>query len=191
MASAATKSATEVVNRAVQKISKAPSITAKFTIIQNSQENTGELIMSNNLFHMALPGMSSWYDGKRLWSYSQAAGEVNLTEPTRDEIYEVNPITYVITAKDAFNKRMLKSQKSDEDVVEMTPKQKKDTAISKIIATFNAKTSMPMKLIIYHSNGKNVITVRFKSIKIGKMLPISAFRYNPKELPGIEVIDLR
>ena len=187
--SAATKTAESVVSRAVTLIEKAPSLSARISVTQGGQESTGELIISGKKFSVDLPGIKNWFDGKSLWSYSASAGEVNLTEPTAEELAEINPLTYLTAVKSSFTKRLLKSQDAGINVVELTPKTKKG-GIKKVVASFSEKSGFPVRFIIY-PDGQSAVTIAIKELKQGKLLPVSTFRLQEKLLPGVEVIDLR
>lgn len=182
--------ASGVVSKSAAILENAPAVIAPFTLISEGSENNGKLIMSKNKFCLTLPNMSSWYDGKTLWTYSRSAGEVNVSEPTLSEIAEINPLSYISAAKGKYNKRLLKTDSPRLVTVELTPGKGENSEFRKIVATFNASTYMPVKLLIY-SAGSGVVTVNFKSVTVGKAQPASAFRFNEKNYPGIDIIDLR
>ena len=68
--------------------------------------------------------MIVWYDGLQQWAYVKATEEVNLTEPTTEEIATVNHYILINNYKKDFYIKTLKSKSSKESIAELTPKKK-------------------------------------------------------------------
>lgn len=188
---AAAKTAAGVVNRAITVIENSPSVTADISVSRSGGEKSeGNLILSKEKFRIDFPGVKNWFDGKNMWAYSSSAGEVNLTEPSAEELMEINPLSYITSVRNNFNKRLLKSIDKGISTVELTPLKGKKSDVDKIVASFCETTGFPVKLILY-TKGQGVVTVTLGNIRVGKKLPVSTFRFNPAQLPGVEVIDLR
>lgn len=185
------KNATDIINRSASKIESTPSITSDLAVFQNSSEQKGKLTMSGAMFTVVLPEAVVWFDGKSMWSYSKATGEVNLTEPTLEELSEINPLAFVLAAKNKFNKRLLKSASANEEVVELRPRKGIVMDVSKVVVTFDKTTSLPSKITVYPRNNCGIVTLKFRNTKTGGKLPVSVFRFNKKDYPDAELIDLR
>lgn len=179
---------TPFLDKAVDKIKNSPSLTADFTVSSGGNTANGTITMSKSRFALVSPQGSIWYDGKTLWNHLHSSNEVNISEPTPDELQEINPFAFLNSVKANFNCRTLKSNQPGTTVIEMKAK-KNGSSISKAVVTFNTSTLLPSKINLT-IDGRNAV-VNVKSIKTGKTIPSSSFRFNPDLFPTAEIIDLR
>ena len=78
--------AKEILDKTAMTLQKGAGIHATFHGTQS-----GTIIMDGEKFHLDCDGIKTWFDGKTQWSYVEENEEVNITEPTRDELMEINP----------------------------------------------------------------------------------------------------
>lgn len=187
-AAGAKPSAKETVDKMVAVLKKAPSMEFVFTIWQDGSTSTGRLVVGGQKFYLTTPDMKIWFDGASQWSYLKSADEVNISRPTRDELAQCNPLTVLSSINNNFTFRRLNSPEGS-DKIELVPNRPSED-FAKAVVTITTSTSMPRELTIYDKQG-NSTTVKITSAKSGAALPISTFRFNPKDFPGVEVIDLR
>ncbi len=181
------ETADAVLSRAASKLASAKSVTADYTVTADGQSMSGNITVAGDKFHVESREIKSWYDGKTQWTYSAEIGEVNVTEPTAEELAQVNPFAIINSFRSNFTSRLL-GDKDGDISIEMLPKAKGD--IKKIILSLKKSTLFPSRIVIYMSSG-SVLTINVKSISEGMRLPDSHFRFSPSMLPGVEVVDLR
>ena len=186
-ASAARPAAKTVIESMTKKLRDAQSLTAGFTIKQGGNSSQGSLTMSGKAFRLKSPEMQVWFDGTTQWAYSPAAGEVNVTTPTKAEIAESNPLSVLTSMSGAYTCRRLASS-AGTDKIELVPREKTD--ISKAVVTISATTGYPTEIVVYTNNGM-VTQIAISSVKTGKKMSAAEFRFNKKDFPGVEVVDLR
>ena len=51
----------------------------------------GTLLLKGNQFYLNSGGIQSWFDGKTQWSYLESSEEVNVSNPTPEELQTINP----------------------------------------------------------------------------------------------------
>ena len=183
------KTAAEVLDTAAKRFQDAKSLTATFDLSSGGQNSSGVLAIAGEKFHLSSTDLSSWYDGKTQWTFSTATNEVNITEPTPDELAQVNPFVIISTFRKAYNSKLVSSSSSTY-TVELTPIKKRGATITKAVIDFNASTSMPSVIKISTDSGETM-TIKVKSIKTGTNYPASTFVFNKKQYPKASVIDLR
>lgn len=187
-AAGAKPAAKDTIDKMVATLKKVPSIEFVFTLWQDGNSTTGRLIVGGQKFFLTTPEMKIWFDGASQWSYLKSAGEVNLSRPNRDELAQSNPLSILSSINNNFTFRRLPSEDGF-DKIELTPNRPSDD-FAKAVVTIATSSSMPRELSVYDGQG-NVATVKISSSKAGAELPIATFRFNPKQFPGVEVVDLR
>ena len=182
-------------DKVVENFRRSGHIEASFTLTASNALNeptdkqNGTIKLAGNKFYWSTPAMTVWYNGRLQWAYVKATDEVNLTEPTPDEIAAVNPYILINSYKKNFDVKALKSKNSQERTAELTPK-KKDTAIERVVITIDAATWTPRSFLIQYSDRTSSTIVLSKYVT-GQNFPESTFVFDKKQYPQAEIIDLR
>lgn len=187
-ADAAKSTAAQVVSAISAAISQAPAVDAAFTLRQSGQPPmSGTAYIQGRKFTLELPRMRVWFDGKTQWAYSKDVEEVNVTEPTDDELAETNPLA-IITA----NLKNCKARRLDApagaDRVELVPSGR--TSFRKAAVTSDASTNFLREIAVTMNDGTSV-TITFSSMKKASKKPDSYFRFSQKLVPSARIVDLR
>lgn len=180
--------ANEVLTNASEKYQKDGSISAQFTLSEVGNSTDGTITISGDKFHLSTPLLSIWYNGRTQWTYSAETNEVNITEPTVEELQQVNPFAIINSFRMQFNATLLKSANSMYRI-QLTPLNSVNTSISKAIVTLNASTLYPNEIALTIDN--NIITIKTKNIKAIKNVPHKTFVFDEKKYPNAEIVDLR
>ena len=84
--------ALKILNKLSDKTKSMPSIEAKFNyIVEDKKEgsrfqNEGEIVLKGDKYKLNLLGTTIYYDGKTMWNHIIDVEEVNITEPTEEEM---------------------------------------------------------------------------------------------------------
>ena len=184
----AADSGVDIMRRCASKFSDAKSINVDFAIAHSNGSDKGTLTMSKKLFRIETPALSIWFDGKTQWTYMADNDEVNVTEPTGEELMESNPFEVISLFSTHFNCRELQSSPSN-NIVELTPKTQDMTILSAKIS-ISKSTGWPTAMTIVFDGG-NTTSVSISKVTTGNSLPASQFRYDSRTHPNAEIIDLR
>lgn len=179
----------QILDRAAAVFNGSKSLKATFTTGADGSTLSGTITLQGDKFRISSREYSTWYDGKTQWTYLASSNEVNVTEPTPDELTQMNPFIIVSTLRKAYNSTKLKSP-AGTSKVRLTPKDPRHADIRSAEITFNDKTSLPTHIILDMAAGSKV-DIKINSTTKGNILPLSTFIFNKKEFPGVEVIDLR
>ena len=177
-----------LLKKVIDNLGSETAVSAEYTITSNEGNASGIIILSGDKFTIKGDGIASWYDGKTMWAYSESTGEVNVTEPTDDELAEINPLVILKSDPDTYKKR-IKKKSGTHYLIELTDKTG-DMNIAKATVTIAESTFMPETAEVETSGGDK-LSLTLKNVKKQHNVSPSAFKFNPKELPGVEVIDLR
>lgn len=165
------------------------SVSATYDMTVDSEHMSGTLVMSADKFHLSSDQIMAWYDGKTQWSYSADTNEVNIIEPTPEELVAINPFVIISSFKKSYKPVLLKSE-SGTYKIRLTPILPKGAQITEAVITLNAKSFLPSYISITLDSG-NKLNIKVKSIKTGVNYPHSTFVFNKKMLPKAEIVDLR
>lgn len=186
-AAAAIPTAADILARTTSVMKSAKGLKASFTAIYNGQKATGDIVLTGNRFKLVTQAMTTWYDGCTQWTYSLANQEVTVSEPTAEELTQVNPFAILESLRTRYAARRVTAPKGY-DMLELKPKGQGD--YSKIMLAINSATSMPAEIVFYTTDG-SCTSIKISEITRTKAYPDSYFRFDPKGYRGVEVIDLR
>ena len=186
-ASGATPTAAETLQRVIGKLKDSPSVQATFRVTTSDGAMDGSILLSGNRFKLDTSDFTTWFDGRTQWAYSPRTGEVNISEPTFEELAQINPFAVVSSLQTGYNARRLQAPKGYERL-ELTPK--KNAEYAQVILTVNAATNLPSEIQIKQTDGLTA-HIAVTSVKTGKVPGASTFRFNKALYPNAEVVDLR
>ena len=179
------QTAKEVLDKAAAAVSNKSGVTANFTLKGGQMNDKGTIAIKGKMFHATTPDAIIWFDGKTQWTYIKKNDEVNVSSPKDSELQMYNPYTFIYMYKQGYTYEMTKKGNNYE--VHLTGNGKKGT-LREMYLTINQKTYIPSTIRIRHSKGWNTIEVsNFKKANLSD----GTFRFNSKDFPQAEVIDLR
>ena len=192
------QNAKDILDKANLAYNQAGGITASFTVnTEDVKRKTiysqdGKAYLKGNKFKIDVPDGITWFDGKTQWVYVKGSDEVNVSNPTGEELAGVSPSVLLSLYKTGF-KLNYKGEKKEKTktvyVIEMIPLGKK-AEFSKMIVTIDKVTNIFTSVSTYGKDGMDSHLI-INKIQTGISLSDSVFTFNKKEYPGIEVIDLR
>ena len=180
-------SGSAIMKRCAEKFSNAPSVSVEFAIAGTDGAANGTLLMSKKLFKLTTPDAAIWFDGVTQWTYFASANEVNITEPTGEELMESNPFELISSSDKNFKCKALKSSPAN-DIIELTPKYN-GLPVSSARITISKSTGWPTAMIITFDGG-NTTSISIGKVTVGKTIPVSQFRYDKKLYPKAQLVDL-
>lgn len=183
------QTAAQLISAVNAKIKQSGCLTATFSMTSGNQTVSGTLKTSGNKFAIETPAVSTWYDGKSMWTYNPRSKETTLVSPTAAELAEANPLMLISSKISEFTATYAKTQKSGLKTVVLTPKTKR-TGIKSMHVSINNVTSLPVKLVAVPSSGQT-ITLTLSSVKTCQNHPASTFTYPKSKFPKVTVVDLR
>lgn len=152
--------------------------------------NNGLLLMDGIKFYLNCNGIQTWYNGKTQWSYVMDSEEVNISNPTLEELQTINPYILLQTYKEGFHyqyngNKKINGRKGYE--IELFPKEK--TNYSSVIL-FVSDQFIPLNIQI-KSEQQEPIVFRITSFQMHQRLIDEMFEFDSGKYPQAEIIDLR
>lgn len=178
--------AVQVLDRLATQMRKAGGVTLRFGGTQD-----GVLELQGNRFHLKAGDVETWFDGQTQWSYVAANEEVSVSSPTPEETQAMNPYALLDNYKQVFDCKYVGSKTRNgvqgTEVI-LTPKQ--DSEVADITLTTAADGSKLLYIAFRMKSGdRQEIVIR--EFRKGQQWDDAHFRFDPKQYPDAEIIDLR
>lgn len=176
--------ARRTLDKTAAAVSRKGGAEAAFSISGGSiKRQSGTIAIKGNKFCATTPSATMWYDGKTQWTFMRQNNEVNVTTPSADKQQMMNPYTFLSLYKSGYALSQKTQGKTRQVHMKATGKQK----IREIYITINAQ-NYPTQVRLNQGKGWTTIVIsNFRSRK----LPDAMFRFNSKDYPKAEVVDLR
>lgn len=184
--------AKDIMERTAEAFRNAGGIKAAFTVRSPQGTSNGAICLKGEKFLLETEGMTTWFDGKTQWTYVESNDEVNISEPTLEELQSINPYALLYMYKQGYKLKLGKlnndQDKSTYKVVLTSTDRKQD--LQCIILYVAKKTLRPLRVSMAQRNGDTVVII-INSYQTGQTYPDSLFVFDKKAYPAAEVIDLR
>lgn len=178
------QSAKQVLDKTAAVVAAKSGAKASFTIKGDQMNSSGTIAIKGRKFQASTPQATIWFDGKTQWTYLKKNDEVNVANPTEAELAAINPYNFIYMYKKGYKYTMEK--KNGSFIVHLTATNKR--SIQEMYITINPKSYIPSQIRMRQQKGWTTITISgFKQSKLSDGL----FRFNSKDFPNAEVIDLR
>ena len=188
--------ARELLDKSSAALAQAGDIQAYFTlnikdgINKTSQSFEGIIQMRGNKFKIDTPDQTIYFDGKTQWVYQKSYEEVNISEPTKDEIQALNPKSIFSIYKDSNYKYIgsktdIKMRKVEE--VSIFPPKGEITRIDVQIS--NVDYFPVMFHIFYKNKIENIISIN--KYQTNQNFSDNLFVFDEKQYPNVNINDLR
>lgn len=150
---------------------------------ETTDKQSGDLTIKGNKFRMTLGSNETKFDGRTQWVFVSEYNEVSITEPTKEELREINPLAMIeyYVAKD-------KISQGEDGAINFYPTDPKSSEYFRIELRLN-KSNLPTRLVIHQKNGDK-ITLVWDSLNKAKV-DDAYFYFDVEKYPNVEVNDLR
>lgn len=176
--------ARKILDKTAAIVGRKGGASANFSMSGKAGNTSGTISIKGTKFNARTPQAIVWYDGKTLWTYMKNNQEVNVSTPTKASQISMNPYTFINVYKSGYKLSM--KNVSGGWQIHLTATNNART-IREMYITIG-KNYYPKTIKMRQSNGWTTINVsNFKA----KNLSDATFRFNAKDFPHAEVIDLR
>jgi outer membrane lipoprotein-sorting protein len=184
--SVAAQSAKSVLDKCAATVSAKDGVQASFQMKSTKMgETSGTIAVKGKMFHASTSVATMWFDGKTQWTYLKSNDEVSVTTPTEAQLQVINPYNFINMYKKGFKYTMTKSASAY--IVHLTSTDKK-RKVQEMFITIDKKSYAPTEVkLLQGTQWTNFTITNLKKAKLDD----SMFRFNSKDFPQAEVIDLR
>ena len=184
---AGAQDATKILDKTSVTLKGAGNVKIGFTMTVDGASSTGYIKLQGTKFVTNMGGTITWFDGKTMWSYVKKNNEVNVTSPSEAEVAKMNPYSFLTFYKKGYSAKMGKSTSKEHEViltgVDSAPYQK-------VVLRVNKSTNYPTYIDMTSAKG-NVTVITCNSFLKNQKYTDATFKFNKKNYPNAEIVDLR
>lgn len=179
------QTAKSVLDKAVASVSLKDGVKANFKMTGTHGNTSGTIAIKGKKFYATTPQATIWFDGKTQWTYMKNNDEVNVSNPTDQQLQAINPYHFINLYKKGYSYTLNKSGK--DYVVHLTATDQ-NAKIKEALVTVEKNSYHPKQVKMLQ--GKKWTIFDITDLK-KQAIADSQFRFNSKDFPTAEVIDLR
>ena len=179
------QTAKSVLDKAAATVTMKEGVKADFKMTGSMGNTSGSIIIKGKMFHATTPQASIWFDGKTQWTYMKDNDEVNISNPTEVQLQAINPYNFINLYKKGYDATLNSS--GSNHVVHLTASSA-DRKIKELFITVDKKSYQPKQVKMLQGKKWTI----FDITNLKKQAASDAqFRFNAKDFPHAEIIDLR
>lgn len=183
MTSFAASTARKTLDNAAAKVNLSKGAYATFTIKGASfGTQSGSIAMKGNKFNARTSSAIIWFDGKTQWVYNKKSEEVNVSSPKSSQLAGMNPYYFLTLYKKGY--KMSQTASVQGYTVHLSNGK---AGIKEMYVTVDKAYNIKQ---IKMKQGQQWVTITVSRLT-SKSFSDASFRFNAKEFPKAEVIDLR
>ena len=155
--------------------------------------SSGEIRLKGEKFVLKTPEAGTWFDGKTQWSYMESSEEVNVTNPTPEELRSINPYTLLYMYQQGFTYQLGAATqyagKKVKEVILTSTDSRQD--LSRIVLKVAQDTYQPVFIQLQQRGTKNYSEIVVTGYRTGQNYTDKEFVFDRSKYPDAEIIDLR
>ncbi len=150
----------------------------------------GKMLLQDMKYQLDTPEMMTWYNGFTQWTLIPENKEVNITNPTAEEIQAVHPYSFLSLYKSGYDVEVKDATLRNQAVYEVhLTAQKKDMPIQELYV--DVRKSDYALYCLRVRQGKDWNRISLQTIQGGLKFSDADFTFPKKKYPDYEIIDLR
>lgn len=186
----AQEEAKALLERTAEAVRSSEGIVATFSVQAQGETGEGTIWLRGSKFKLETEGIVTWFDGRTQWTLVEATEEVNVSEPSAEELQAINPYAWLSLYKQGYSVKFADEANAGERAIVMTSTRPR-TDMQCIVLVINERTLAPVRLTMAGRGGRDVAVIFIRSYDATRKYPEEMFTFPAAEYPEVEVVDLR
>lgn len=166
-------------------------IQARFQIYTPQGETNASISLEADRFFLETPGVKTWFDGTTQWTYLEENQEVSITNPTPEELQQINPYALLNTYQSGYDLLLVANNQAKMFHEIRLTAQSEEQSMQRITLMLNKKTLHPIRIKMKPQGMAEEVDVVVTEYHTKKQFADDFFQFPPASYPQVEVIDLR
>ena len=182
--------ARDILRRAADAFRRSGGVSASFSVRSPEGNSTGTIRLKGEKFVLEAGGMTTWFDGHTQWTYLPESDEVNISEPTDEELQTLNPYAWLSLYDRGYDLKLLPADASDIYKVEMVARSP-EAQVSRLVLWLDKSSLQPVKFSLTLAGNMEPTLITVRDYRTRQAYADAMFVFPPDDYPTAEVIDLR
>lgn len=190
--------ARKILDKAYNVYENSKGIRLSFTITTEEPDGTihpsqsGEAMIKGNKFRLEMDAIDTWFDGKTQWVFMKEANEVNISNPTNEEIASVSPLALLGMYKNGYTLKepvsgTINGKKAY--MIDLIPTGN-TPEFNSISVAIDKGSNAFLQVILTMKNGMTN-NINISNYNTNYNFSDSEFAFDKTKHPGVEIVDLR
>ena len=184
--------AAEILERVEAGFRKAGGVRAEFAMQESSGKSEGIIELEGEKFVLHAGGTTTWFDGRTQWTCLPSGEEVNVSEPTAEELQSLNPYAWLSLYRNGYRAQFYRHASSADAAryycVLLTAAHD-STELQSLIIYVQKNTYRPARIVL--QQGGEEVEITIMAYQDGLSWADNHFSFDVSKHPGIELIDMR
>lgn len=181
--------ANALLDRMAEKFHRSKGVWIQYSVRSDEGSSEGVIQVKDEKFLLKSPGVTTWFDGHTQWTYLEVNDEVNISEPTSEELQTLSPFAWIGLYKQGYTSQ-IESSGGRASIIVMEAIEP-NTDLQRVQLYVERVKLFPIEIRMWRKNSTEDILIKIKACDMDKNYPDSMFVFNKKDYPTAEVIDLR
>ena len=184
--------AEEVLQQVERRFHEAVAMELAFTIVDGQGgRQQGRIALQGERFKLSTPGVTTWFDGQTQATYLEQSEEVNLSEPTAEELQSIHPYAWLSIYKQGYRIKFKGNPHGGSHYVVVLTATLTRQEIRCVMLTIDKQNFALKRMSLVYRGGETVAIAVNQQQMMSAPWPESMFCFDAKEYPDVEVVDLR
>ncbi|MGN0068100.1 MAG: outer membrane lipoprotein carrier protein LolA [Bacteroides sp.] len=182
----------QLLQRVEAKLRQLPAAEVHFSLRDASGHRyPGILCLQGDCFRLTTDGVITWFDGKTQATYLESSQEVNLSEPTMEELQSIHPYAWLSLYQQHYRLKFREgSEGGSAYTVVLTATSSKQDLLC-LMLFINKSTEQLERMSLAYRGGETVVITIQQFKELPQPWPASMFTFDASAYPEVEVVDLR
>ena len=182
--------ARDILRRAADTFLREGGVYVSFSLRSSEGLASGTLRLKGEKFVLEAGGMTTWFDGHTQWTYLPSSDEVNISEPTDEELQTLNPYAWLYLYDREYDLQSLPAETSGQYKIEMSARSAGEQ-VERLVLWLDKSGLHPVKFSLTLAGNVEPTLITVRDYRTRQPYTDAMFVFDPGEYPTAEVIDLR
>ena len=182
--------ARDILRRAADTFLREGGVYVSFSLRSSEGLSSGTLRLKGEKFVLEAGGMTTWFDGHTQWTYLPSSDEVNISEPTDEELQTLNPYAWLYLYDREYDLQSLPAETSGQYKIEMSARSVGEQ-VERLVLWLDKSGLHPVKFSLTLAGNVEPTLITVRDYRTRQPYTDAMFVFDPGEYPTAEVIDLR
>ena len=182
--------ARDILRRAADTFLREGGVYVSFSLRSSEGLSSGTLRLKGEKFVLEAGGMTTWFDGHTQWTYLPSSDEVNISEPTDEELQTLNPYAWLYLYDREYDLQSVPAETSGQYKIEMSARSAGEQ-VERLVLWLDKSGLHPVKFSLTLAGNVEPTLITVRDYRTRQPYTDAMFVFDPGEYPTAEVIDLR